>query len=160
MLGEDVAKMVEFDQYNPYHCYDLFAHTVHTVENLRKRLLSSPKNIILLLVAAFFHDIGKVHTAKTKEGRLVFYGHAKQLDEIARGILQRMGYDSDEINQICFYISHHNDFISYVLPDEDYNCSNPYLIEITPENVQKHKQSVELTFSLDCPLNWGKYGLI
>ena len=24
------------------------------------------------------HDIGKVHTAKAKEGRLVFYGHAKQ----------------------------------------------------------------------------------
>ena len=156
LLGEDVAKMVEFDQRNPHHCYDLFAHTVHTVENVRKRLHSSSKNSILLLVAAFFHDIGKVHTAKPKEGRLVFYGHAKQSYEIARGILQRMGYDSDEINQICFYISHHDDFISYVLPDEDYNRSNPYLIEITPENVQKHKQSVESTFSLDCPWNWEK----
>lgn len=133
---------------------------MHTVENVRKRLHSSSKNSILLLVAAFFHDIGKVHTAKVKEGRLVFYGHAKQSCEIARGILQRMGYDSDEINQICFYISHHDDFISYVLPDEDYNRSNPYLIEITPENVQKHKQSVESTFSLDCPWNWEKYGLI
>ena len=46
-----------------------------------------------------------------------------------------MGYDSKEIAQISFYISHHDDFISYVLPDENYNRSNPYLIEITPENV-------------------------
>lgn len=156
LLGEDVAKMVEFDQCNPHHCYDLFAHTVHTVENVRKRLLSSSKNSILLLVAAFFHDIGKVHTAKAKEGRLVFYGHAKHSEKIARVILHQMGYVSDEIEQICFYISHHDDFISYVLPEEEYNRSNPYLIEITPENVQKHKQSVESTFSLDCPWNWEK----
>lgn len=154
LLGEDVAKMVEFDQCNPHHCYDLFAHTVHTVENVRKRLLSSSKNSILLLVAAFFHDIGKVHTAKAKEGRLVFYGHAKHSEEIARVILQQMGYVSDQIEQICFYVSHHDDFISYVLPDEDYNHNNPYLLEITPENIQKHKNSVESTFILDCPWNW------
>ena len=154
LLGEDVASMVNFDQRNPHHCYDLFAHTLHTVENVRKRLLSLSKNSSLLLVAAFFHDIGKVHTAKPKEGRLVFYGHAKQSAEIARGILQRMEYDSDEMDQICFYISHHDDFISYVLPDEDYNRSNPYLIEITPENVQKHKNSVESTFCSGCPWRW------
>jgi len=154
LLGEDVAKMVEFDQCNPHHCYDLFTHTVHTVENVRKRLLSSSKNSILLLVAAFFHDIGKVHTAKVKEGRLVFYGHAKQSDEIARGILQRMGYDSDEINQICFYISHHDDFISYVLPEEEYNRNNPYLIEITPENIKTHVNLVESTYDLDCAWSW------
>ena len=29
LLGEDVASMVKFDQRNPHHCYDLFAHTVH-----------------------------------------------------------------------------------------------------------------------------------
>ena len=154
LLGEVVAKMVEFDQCNPHHCYDLFAHTVHTVENVRKRLLSSFKDNILLLVAAFFHDIGKVHTAKAKEGRLFFYGHAKHSEKIARVILHQMGYVSDEIEEICFYISHHDDFISYVLPEEKYNRSNPYLIEITPENVQKHKNSVESTFYSDCSWRW------
>lgn len=154
LLGEDVASMVKFDQRNPHHCYDLFAHTVHTVENVQKRLLSSSKNNTLLLVAAFFHDIGKVHTAKAKEGRLVFYGHAKHSEEIARVILQQMGYVSDEIEQICFYISHHDDFISYVLPEEDYNHNNPYLIEITPENIQKHTTLVETTFNSDCSWKW------
>lgn len=154
LLGEDVASMVKFDQRNPHHCYDLFAHTVHTVENVQKRLLSSSKNNTLLLVAAFFHDIGKVHTAKAKEGRLVFYGHAKHSEEIARVILQQMGYVSDEIEQICFYISHHDDFISYVLPEEDYNHNNPYLIEITPENIQKHTNLVETTFNSDCSWKW------
>ena len=58
----------------------------------------------------------------------MFYGHAKCSDEIARVILHQMGYVSDEIEQICFYISHHDDFISYVLPEEEYNRNNPYLI--------------------------------
>lgn len=154
LMGEDVANMVKFDQRNPHHCYDLFAHTVHTVENVQKRLLSASKNNTLLLVAAFFHDIGKVHTAKAKEGRLVFYGHAKCSDEIARVILHQMGYVSDEIEQICFYISHHDDFISYVLSEEEYNRNNPYLIEITLENIQKHKNLVESTFNSDCPWRW------
>lgn len=154
LMGEDVANMVKFDQCNPHHCYDLFAHTVHTVKNVQRQLLSSSKDNVLLLVAAFFHDIGKVHTAKAKEGRLVFYGHARQSDRIARVVLHQMGYDSDEIEQICFCVSHHDDFISYVLSDEEYNRSNPYLIEITLENIQKHKNLVESTFNSDCPWRW------
>lgn len=51
LLGKDVASMVNFDQRNLHHCYDLFAHTVHTVENVQKRLLSLSKDNILLLVA-------------------------------------------------------------------------------------------------------------
>lgn len=154
LLGPDVANMVGFDQCNPHHCYDLFSHSLHTVENVQHRLHSTASENIQLLVAAFFHDIGKVPTARRKENRLVFYGHAKQSAENVCPILKQMGYSEDEIKQICFYISHHDDFISYVLPDEDHNRSNPYLIEITPENIQKHKNLVESTFGSDCLLSW------
>ena len=85
---------------------------------------------------------------------MVFYGHAKYSEKIARVILHQLGYASDEIEEICFYIFHHDDFISYVLPEEDYNHNNPYLIEITLENVQKHKNSVESTFCSDCTWKW------
>ena len=156
LMGAEVAEMVGYNQCNPHHCYDLFAHTVHTVKNAQKRLSSLSINEPLLLVAAFFHDIGKVQTAKFKENRLVFYGHAKKSAEIASVVLHQMGYAEGEIEQICFYISHHDDFISYVLPDEDYNRNNPYLIEITLNNIREHKKMVESTFSSDCLWNWKK----
>lgn len=156
LMGAEVAEMVGYNQCNPHHCYDLFAHTVHTVKNVQKRLSSLSINEPLLLVAAFFHDIGKVQTAKFKENRLVFYGHAQKSSEIARIVLNQMGYEKDEIEYICFYISHHDDFISYVLPDEDYNRNNPHLIEITANNVKGHKMQVESMYSSGCTWKWEK----
>lgn len=156
LMGAEVAEMVDYNQCNPHHCYDLFAYTVHTVKNVQKRLSSLSINEPLLLVAAFFHDIGKVQTAKFKENRLVFYGHAQKSSEIARIVLNQMGYEKDEIEHICFYISHHNDFISYVLPDEDYNLNNPYLTEITANNVKEHKMQVESMYNSGCTWNWKK----
>lgn len=58
--------MVDYDQRNPHHCYDLFLHVLHTVQFVGS---NSPTP---LLVAAFFHDIGKPYVAQEKQGRLVF----------------------------------------------------------------------------------------
>lgn len=55
------------------------------------------KTLLSQECAAFFHDVGKVLTAKCKEGRLVFYGHAKESAMISRGILTAMGYENNEI---------------------------------------------------------------
>jgi hypothetical protein len=132
LLGEEVAQMVDYDQRNPHHCYDLFLHVLHTVQFVGS---NSPTP---LLVAAFFHDIGKPYVAQEKQGRLVFYGHAQKSSEIARPLLHSLGYTRLQTDHICFYISHHDDFISWVLPAESYDRENPYLIEITVDNVATH----------------------
>ena len=132
LLGSETAGMVYYNQKNPHHCYDLFLHTLHTVRLLG---VDSP---ITLRVAAFFHDIGKPFVAQKKQGRLVFYGHAKKSAEIAKPLIIDMGYSLSEANLICFYISHHDDFISWVLPTESYDHGNPYLVEITQQNVANH----------------------
>ena len=85
LLGEEVAQMVDYDQRNPHHCYDLFLHALHTVQFVGS---NSPTP---LLVAAFFHDIGKPYVAQEKQGRLVFYGHAQKSAEIARPLLHSLG---------------------------------------------------------------------
>ena len=136
LLGEEVAQMVDYDQRNPHHCYDLFLHTLHTVQFVG---CNSPTP---LLVAAFFHDIGKPYVAQEKQGRLVFYGHAQKSSEIARPLLRSLGYTRLQTDHICFYISHHDDFISWVLPAESYDHENPYLIEITVDNVATHIRKV------------------
>lgn len=93
---------------------------------------------ISLRIAAFFHDIGKPYVAQEKQGRLVFYGHAAKSAEITIKILKNLGYSDQEVNRICFYIRHHDDFISWALPTESYDHENPYLVEITTENVATH----------------------
>lgn len=132
LLGEEAAQMVDYNQRNPHHCYDLFLRTLHTVQFVGS---NSPTP---LLVAAFFHDIGKPYVAQEKQGRLVFYGHGQKSAEIARPLLHSLGYNGSQTDHICFYISHHDDFISWVLHTESYDRGNPYLIEITVDNVASH----------------------
>lgn len=132
LIGETTAVMVSFDQQNPHHCYDLFLHTLHTVAGIKE---TAPA---LLRVAAFFHDIGKPLATMEKQGRLVFYGHAQKSAKVAYPILKEMGYSDAEIKEICFYIKHHDDFISWVLPEEEYNRENKYLVPITKKNMKKH----------------------
>ena len=132
LLGPEVAQMIKYNQNNPHHCYDLFLHTLHTVENLGDSASDA------LRIAAFFHDIGKPFVATPKYSRTVFYGHANKSAEIAHQLLLRMGYTLSEIERVCFFIKHHDDFISWVLPSEPYDRSNQYLIEILPSNLKSH----------------------
>lgn len=143
LLGDSVAKMISYDQRNPHHCYDLFLHTMHTVAGIKE---TAPA---LLRAAAFFHDIGKPIVAMEKQGRLVFYGHAQKSAKVACPILKKMGYSDAEIKEIYFYIKHHDDFISWVLPEEEYNRENKYLVPITKENMQKHIEKVLKKIEVD-----------
>lgn len=112
LLGKEVARMVQYNQRNPHHCYDLFLHTLHTVRFI------SDDTPIALRAAAFFHDIGKPYVAQDKNGRRVFYGHAQKSAEIARKLLRELGYSFSEIDYTSFYISRQDDFISWVLPSD------------------------------------------
>ena len=145
LMGEQVTMMVDYNQRNPHHCFDLFQHSLHTVESLYDEAS------IDLRIAAFFHDIGKPYVSKEKDGRLVFYGHAKKSAEIAREVLRDLQYDTAVIARISFFIEHHDDFISWVLPTELYDRKNPYLVEITPYNVSSHimKADVDRHILLD-----------
>lgn len=130
LLGAAVARMVGFIQNNPHHCYDLYLHTLHTVEQIPE---SAP---VLLRTAAFFHDIGKPDVVKNKNGRDVFYGHPGKSAEIIEELLIKMRYSSEEIAEIVFYISHHDDFISWVLPEE--MAAGVERKEISVENLESH----------------------
>lgn len=138
LLGKEVAMMIGYNQNNPHHCYDLWEHSIKTMQGLT---VSKDNQ---LRVAAFFHDIGKPSVARVKDGRTVYYGHAQKSVEIANSLLNRLGYMSHEIEQILFYIEHHDDFISWVLPQEEYNHKNKYLIEITKDNLKTHIKKTEL----------------
>ena len=111
-LGIDIAKMYQYNQDNPHHCYNLYEHSVHTIIHIYDMNIDmSVKQY--LLVAALFHDVGKIETAFYKNGCKHFYGHAIKSRSIAYPLLMEMGFNHDEVLKICFYIEHHDDFISF-----------------------------------------------
>lgn len=143
LIDSKAGDIVGFDQRNPHHCYDLFKHSLHTVDGIEN---TAP---VLLRVAAFFHDIGKTVVAMEKQGRLVFYGHAQKSADIAPVVLKKMGYAAEEIKEICFYIKHHDDFISWVLPEEECNLEINYMVQITENNVWRHIDKVNKKYIED-----------
>lgn len=48
LLGRDVAMMIGYGQENPHHCYDLWEHSIKTMQGL------ACDNDNLLKIAAFF----------------------------------------------------------------------------------------------------------
>lgn len=134
LLGQDAAVMVGYDQHNPHHCYTLFEHCLHAVDNLDRNAS------VELKVAAFFHDIGKPRVAAPKDGRLTFHGHAKASGIIAEPLLKQLGFNEEEQRRILFFIVHHDDFINYQLikDKQKWHCA------ITDENIDRYKNKVML----------------
>ncbi len=136
MFGENISRMIGFEQKNVHHCYDLMGHILHTVENVDKEGLSE-EELRKLKVAAFFHDIGKpdVSSFNPKTGQQVFYGHASKSKEIAKEELSKYGYSEEEIANISFYIEHHDDFISYKSKVPDWMKTHEFIREINSVSV-------------------------
>ena len=132
-FGPLIARMKGYDQKNSHHCYDLLNHTLHTIVSVPLDNLSN-QDIIYLKVAAFFHDIAKpdVATINPKTNEQTFYGHAAKSAELATPLLRDLGYTSQEIDRISFFIAHHDDLINY--KDGSAPNGHMYMKNTTPES--------------------------
>lgn len=133
LLGADFGAMKYYNQNNPHHCHNLLKHTIEVARNIPAEELSAA-DCIILRAAAMFHDIAKPETAQEKNGHLVFYGHAKVSAEKAEKILYDIGYNDSEVKRLCFFIGHHDDFISF---KESNHARNPYIKIICPASVHE-----------------------
>ncbi|MDH7600695.1 MAG: CCA tRNA nucleotidyltransferase [Armatimonadota bacterium] len=87
---------------NVYHLYDVWTHTLKTVEAI------SPDEGLLLRLAALLHDIGKVQTRTVDEqGNVHFYGHQTVGAKMARDFLQRLRFPNSLIDKVAFLILMH-----------------------------------------------------
>ncbi len=75
--------MVGMDQKNYHHCYDVWEHTLHAADAIKRDAL--------LRCVMLLHDIGKTQTM-TLDAKGVghFYGHPAKSEEIADGMLRRL----------------------------------------------------------------------
>ena len=112
-FGSEFLKTVDFgNQNNNSHQYELFEHILRTVDGVETNQLSEA-DVLKVKIAAFFHDIGKPEVAQINEktGQTQYIGHAKKSAEMAKSILEKLGYNEQEIAQLCFLIQSHDDFI-------------------------------------------------
>ena len=91
----------DFPQNNLWHIYDVWNHTKTVLKN------SKPDKEIRL--ALLLHDIGKPYSYQDDEnGIRHFKGHAQKSAEISKLIFQRLGYNKEQIDEMCFLISNHD----------------------------------------------------
>ncbi len=117
-MGEVISQMKDYDQCNPYHCYDLRMHTVYTVDSVEREGLDE-EDWRLIKIAAFFHDIGKpaaMTARRDEDGNIIkksFGGHPQISRDLAEPILRELGYHRD-LEILRFYISAHDMFMHFV----------------------------------------------
>lgn len=87
-------------QETPYHCYDCWGHTLHTVEAVP----AEP----LLRWAALLHDCGKPAVKSyDSHGQAHFYGHAQAGARLAEQVLHRLHFSIREAERITALVKRH-----------------------------------------------------
>lgn len=86
---------------NPYHCYDIYEHTLIAVESI------DPEPT--LRFAMLLHDCGKPAVKKFDENGVAhFYGHQRISAEISAQILARLKVSNKFRDEILFLVSNHD----------------------------------------------------
>lgn len=116
-LIPETSRMVNFNQQNYAHQYDLWEHSLHTVVGLPKNI---EDNVVYL--AALIHDIGKpdCQSYDERDGKvnMHYYGHPKRSMEITRDeiIPELMArgekLTEDEQRRLLYYVEYHDDRVS------------------------------------------------
>ncbi|MCM1271975.1 MAG: CCA tRNA nucleotidyltransferase [Clostridium sp.] len=97
--------MMETEQNNPYHIYNVGMHTIEVM----KHIPQTP----VLRYTALLHDVGKPNKKQIgKDGYDHFYGHQEESQEMARRILRRLKLDNHTIDKTCLLIKYHDFGIS------------------------------------------------
>ena len=100
------------NQNTPYHCYDLRMHTIKVTEYVQNNAIAAgvPTDLrIPLVVAAQWHDIGKLFTKSQDEnGFNVYPNHPKASAELFDKV-----YVGNDKALISFFISNHDSFLFY-----------------------------------------------
>ena len=100
----EIRPMIGFQQRTPYHKFDVWEHTIHAV--------SRGIDSAVLKTALFFHDIAKPSCMTVdKNGRGHFKQHPELSAEMAKTIMKRLKFSSQETDLVTKIIANHR--ISY-----------------------------------------------
>ncbi len=95
----ELEATVGVDQPGGFHAYDVFEHTMHTLD-------AAPK-VLQIRLAALFHDITKPQSKQLVDKGATFYGHEKTGARVAGKIMRRLRYSSDLIHSVGVLVDKH-----------------------------------------------------
>ncbi len=108
----EIKFMIGFAHNHPHHHLDVWNHTLYALS-----LSQCDFDIRLTLL---LHDIGKPFSYQDGEVRH-FKGHPKVSSYISRLILNRLGFEFQYINKICYLVENHDNPITDKDIVDDYN---------------------------------------
>lgn len=108
----EIRYMIGFEHNHPHHHLDVWKHTLYALS-----LSECDFDIRLTLL---LHDIGKPFSCQAGEVRH-FHGHPKMSAYISKLILNRLGFEHEYINKICYLVENHNTPITEADVIDNYN---------------------------------------
>lgn len=105
LIIPELAEGFDFDQQNPYHCYDVYEHILHAIDGIEH--IEDEQAYLTVKLAALLHDIGKPRCFLVKDGRGHFYGHEKVSAKMAKDILKRLKYSRRITEDVIFLVEKH-----------------------------------------------------
>lgn len=145
MISSLIDEMIAYDKGDPRRIQHFmkvhdFARTIGQLEGLDEQTL------YILESAAVVHDIG-IHVCEEKYGSCEGKLQEKEGPAIAKELLERLGYEQEVINRICYLVGHHHtytniDGIDYqILVEADF-LVNLYEDGVSPDAVRKAYQNI------------------
>ena len=111
VIGVVIPELIpqfDFCQHTPHHIYDLYTHTLHTLEK--------SENTTVVRMAALLHDIGKPQCFfRDENGIGHFYGHEEVSAMLADRRLRALRFDNKTRERIVLLIRKHG----VMLPETD-----------------------------------------
>jgi len=124
----ELRDCINVKQSNKKEGLDLFQHIMYALDGVSLQA----KNLLLLRMAALLHDIGKPYTEVYTESGLHFYNHENAGAYIAERILQRWGFNRQQIEKEVLYIKSHLFDASYKVSDQSIR---KLIAKVGPDNI-------------------------
>ena len=145
MISSLIDEMIAYDKGDPRRIQHFmkvhdFARTIGQLEGLDEQTL------YILESAAVMHDIG-IHICEEKYGSCEGKLQEKEGPALAKEMLERLGYEQEVINRICYLVGHHHTYtnitgIDYqILVEADF-LVNLYEDGVSPDTIRKAYQNI------------------
>lgn len=150
MISSLIDEMIAYDKGDPRRIQHFikvhdFARTIGQLEGL------DDDTLYILESAAVVHDIG-IHVCEEKYGSCEGKLQEKEGPALAKEMLERLGYEHEVIDRVCYLVGHHHtytniDGVDYqILVEADF-LVNLYEDEVSSDAVRKAYQNIFKTES-------------